>query len=63
MLLSFGDNMSGLKNGRPACKNVQLAKVMSGQSRLLTDTQVGRSAASWAAICPIPKLTVRGLTG
>lgn len=39
--------------------NVQLAKVTSGQSRLLAVPQVSCSAASSAAICPIPKLTVR----
>ena len=39
--------------------SVQLARVMSGHSRLLRATRVGCSAASSAMICPIPKLIVR----
>jgi uncharacterized protein (UPF0548 family) len=38
---------------------VQLARVTSGQSRLLPVARSGWSAASSATICPIPKLIVR----
>jgi hypothetical protein len=46
-------------DGRRAI-GVQLATVKRGQSRVLRVSEVGCSAASSAAICPIPKLTVRG---
>ena len=39
--------------------SVQLATVKRGQSRVLPVSGVGCSAASSAAICPIPKLIVR----
>src|SRR5271166_751569 len=39
--------------------SVQLARVMSGQPRLLQVSQLGCSAAPSATICPIPKLMVQ----
>ena len=46
--------------GQDRCAiSVQLARVTSGQSRLLPVAQSGWSAASSATICPIPKLIVR----
>ena len=41
--------------------SVQLARVMSGQPRLLPVSELGCSTASSAVICPIPKLTVQAL--
>jgi anti-sigma B factor antagonist len=43
----------------PRAVGVQLAKVTTGQSRLLRVSEVGCSATLSAMICPIPKLTVR----